>query len=809
MPGRYVCIHGHFYQPPRENPWLEVIELQDSAYPYHDWNARITSECYATNTASHILNPDRKIIDIVNNYSRISFNFGPTLLYWLEHNQPHVYNAIIEADIKSREFFSGHGSAIAQAYNHIIMPLACSSDKETQIVWGIRDFQQRFKRMPEGMWLPETAVDVESLDLLAKHGIKFTILSPRQAAALRRIGETRWHDVDDGRIDPRRAYLCRLPSGRNIALFFYDGYIARDIAFGDLLENGEVMAERILSAFSDDSDEHQLVNVATDGETFGHHHKNGDMALAYCLYRIDEMADVKPVVYGEYLERHPPEYEVRVFEQSSWSCVHGIERWRNDCGCNSGMHNGWHQQWRAPLRGAIDWLRDNLCLLYEDHATGLFSNPWQARNDYIEVILDRTENTVADFLGFHAGRQLSKAESVKALKLLEMQRHAMLMYTSCGWFFDDVSGIETVKIVQYASRAFQLARDVSSICFEAPFVRLLEKCQSNIADIKNGAEAYHRFVKPAMLDLIRVGAHYAVSSLFTDYTEDAKIYTYCARSLIYDRFEMGRQKAAVGKALIRSEITGEEAVICFAVIHLGDHNLSGGVNYFADDTGFESMCLEVKESFQRGDVTGVLNIINRYFESDIYTLWHLFCDEQRDIFGQIFQNTQTEVEGSFRQIYEHHYPIMQAVEGLNLPLPKYFSVVVEFIVNADMLKLLQGEEFSAERLQRLVDEANRWGLVLDKPRLSLAAKDKLAALMHSLLESSDDVSLVENIKNLLHSIKRMSLDVKLRDAQNIFFSAGQKYYFQKKELAAGGDGTAVEWVEMFDRLGESLGVRVA
>ncbi len=808
MSDKYVCIHGHFYQPPRENPWLEAIELQDSAYPYHDWNVRITSECYATNTAAHILNPDRKIIDIVNNYSRISFNFGPTLLCWLELNQPHVYNAILEADQKSMEFFSGHGSAIAQVYNHIIMPLAESRDKETQIIWGIKDFQHRFKRHPEGMWLPETAVDLESLDLLAKHGIKFTILSPRQASKVRRIGETKWCNVEEGKIDPRRAYLCGLPSGRSITLFFYDGFIASDIAFGDLLENGEVMAERILSAFSDDSGAHQIVNVATDGETFGHHHKNGDMALAYCLYRIDEIEGVKPVVYGEYLEMHPPEYEAMIFEQSSWSCVHGVERWCNDCGCNSGMQKGWHQRWRAPLRGAMDWLRDNLCLVYEDHAAGLFSNPWQARNDYIEVILERTDKVVEDFITFHAGRKLTKEEFIKALKLLEMQRHAMLMYTSCGWFFDDISGIETVKVLQYASRALQLAREISSICFEEPFVKLLEKSESNMPDIKNGAEAYQRFVKPSMLDLIRVGAHYAVSSLFTEYTEDTKIYTYSARCLVYDRFEMGRQKAAVGKAFIRSDITGEDAVICFAVIHLGDHNLSGGVKYFTDDGSFQQMCSEIEESFQRGDVAGVLNIINKYFETDIYTLWHLFCDEQREIFQQIFQNTQTEVEGSFRQIYEHHYPVMQAVEGLNLPLPKYFSVVVEFIVNVDILRLLKGEEFSAERLQRLVDETNKWNLVLDKPSLSLAAKDKLTTLMKSLLEMPDDLSLVENIKNLLHSMKSLSLDVNLRDAQNVFFSLGQKQYFLKKDMAASGDEKAVVWVEMFDRLGESLGVRV-
>ncbi len=364
----YICIHGHFYQPPRENPWLEDIELQDSAYPYHDWNERISAECYGPNAASRIFDGIGYITKIPNNYADISFNFGPTLLAWLEQKAPEVYANILQADQISQRRFSGHGSALAQGYNHMIMPLANQRDKYTQVLWGIRDFQYRFQRQPEGMWLPETAVDLETLDIMAELGIKFTILAPRQASRVRPLDQDDWEDVNGEHIDPTRAYLQRLPSGRTINLFFYDGPISKAVAFEGLLDRGEHLAERLLGAVSAERQWPQLIHIATDGETFGHHHKQGEMALSYALDYIKANAEVKLTNYGEYLEKHPPIMEVEIFENSSWSCIHGVERWRKDCGCNSGMHNGWHQGWRQPLREALDWLRDNLAILYEKQA---------------------------------------------------------------------------------------------------------------------------------------------------------------------------------------------------------------------------------------------------------------------------------------------------------------------------------------------------------------------------------------------------------------------------------------------------------
>ena len=520
MMERYICIHGHFYQPPRENPWLEEIEIQDSAYPYHDWNEKITAECYAPNSAARNLDKEGRILNIMSNYDRMSFNFGSTLLSWLEKNDQETYQAILDADRQSMEWRSGHGNAFAQVYNHIIMPLANKRDKRTQILWGIKDFEYRFKHFPEGMWLAETAVDIETLDLLAEYGINFTILSPRQAAKVRRIGTGKWRDVSNARIDPSRAYLYRLPSGRMINLFFYDGPISRAVAFEDLLKRGEDFGNRLLTGFSDTRQWPQILNVATDGETYGHHHKFGDMALAYAVNYIESNGLARITNYGEYLELHPPTHEVQIFENSSWSCIHGIERWRSNCGCNSGGHSGWNQEWRKPLRDALDWLRDRLAFLYENMASEYLKNPWEARDNYIDVILDRSGKNIMRFFDGHTSKSLSSDEKVTVLKLLEIQRHAMLMYTSCGWFFDELSGLETIQVLQYAGRAIQFSEEIFHDNLEDSFKMRLALAKSNVPEHENGAQIYEKLVKPAMIDLKQVGAHYAISSLFEEYIDE-------------------------------------------------------------------------------------------------------------------------------------------------------------------------------------------------------------------------------------------------------------------------------------------------
>ena len=333
---KFICIHGHFYQPPRENAWLEVIEVQDSAHPYHDWNERISAECYGPNAASRILSSNNSIIkNILNNYTRISFNFGPTLLSWMEMYDKETYDAILEADKESVDRFSGHGSAIAQVYNHIIMPLANRKDKETQVIWGIRDFTYRFKREPEGMWLAETAVDTETLEILAEQNIKFTILAPRQAKSVRKIGDANWTSVNDHSVDIKRPYFIKLPSGKSITVFFYNGDVSQSVAFNGLLNDGKRFAKSLIDLFDKDRDEPQLAHIATDGETYGHHHKHGEMALAYSLDYIEKNKNADLTNYAEFIHKFPATWEAEIHENSSWSCVHGVERWRSNCGCRS------------------------------------------------------------------------------------------------------------------------------------------------------------------------------------------------------------------------------------------------------------------------------------------------------------------------------------------------------------------------------------------------------------------------------------------------------------------------------------------
>ncbi|MBI3323445.1 MAG: DUF3536 domain-containing protein [Candidatus Omnitrophica bacterium] len=478
---RFVCIHGHFYQPPRENPWLEEIEPQPSARPYRDWNERITAECYAPNAAA-------------GNYAKISFNFGPTLLSWLERKRPQVYQGILEQDRESRQRFSGHGSAIAQVYNHMILPLANRRDRVTQVIWGMRDFERRFGRKPEGMWLPETAVDLETLEILADQGISFTILAPHQAARVRAPGGG-WRDAGDGQVDTTRAYAAPLPSGRGINLFFYHGRISRAVSFEGLLRDGRQLAHRLEGALSAGPPGPQLVHIASDGENYGHHHPSGEKALAACLQALEAEGTARLTNYGEFLAAHPPAQEAQILEKSSWSCTHGIDRWWSDCGCRTGKHPHWNQAWRTPLRNALDWLRDAVAPLYEAKAGELLRDPWAARDRYIDVVLDRSAESAAGFFREQAARPLAEPERLAALKLLELQRSAMLMYTSCGWFFDDIAGIEAVQVLQYAGRAIQLGEELFAQPLEPRFLEILGAARSNAHGHDDGRRVWERSVR--------------------------------------------------------------------------------------------------------------------------------------------------------------------------------------------------------------------------------------------------------------------------------------------------------------------------
>jgi alpha-amylase/alpha-mannosidase (GH57 family) len=806
---RYVCIHGHFYQPPRENPWFEAVEVQDSAYPYHDWNERITYECYAPNSASRVLDREGKVERFVNNYAATSFNFGPTLLAWLASNAPGVYEAVLRADRESMQRFGGHGSALAQCYSHMIMPLASERDRRTQVAWGIRDFESRFGRLPEGMWLPECAVDTPTLEALAERDIRFTVLAPGQARRVRPAGSATWQDVSGERVDPRRAYICRLPSGRSISLFFYDGAASRGVAFEGLLHSGESLAGRLLSGFAGDRPGPQLVHIATDGETYGHHHRHGDMALAYALRRIEESGAARLTVYAEFLERHPPVDEVEIVEGSSWSCRHGVERWRGDCGCRDGRHPQWRQGWRGPLRDALDWLRDEVAGPYEAEAEALLDDPWKARDDYIDVVLDRSDGRRERFLEEHRARGNGPAATIRALKLLELQRHAMLMYTSCGWFFEDVSGIETVQVIQYAGRVLQLAQELFGDGLEPEFLRRLERARSNVSEQSDGRTIFVNWVRPAEVSLEDVAAHYAISSLFESYGGRSPVYAFeVVREDLTSR-EIGEVRIAVGRARVTSRVTADSITASFAVLHLGDHNVSAGVREFPGEAPYRAMKEDVLAAFDLADFAEVTRRIDRHFGSSTYSLESLFRDERRKVLDQVLDAAVTTVEGVFATVYAREAPLMRFLVSLGSPLPGPFLTAAELYLNASLRReLAHDSELNPERLGSLAEEAERLGVPLDREGLGYRLAARVRAAMFELVDRPDDMGVLHEAERCIAIARASPFPVDLWEAQNSFSEITRSAYEAMRQAAGAGDEGAARWVEQFRALGRQLSMPV-
>ncbi|MBW4037463.1 MAG: DUF3536 domain-containing protein [Acidobacteria bacterium] len=863
QPRRYVCVHGHFYQPPRENPWLETIELQESAAPYHDWNERITSECYAPNGASRIVNKQNQIIRIVNNYARMSFNFGPTLLSWLEDFAPRTYRMIQDADQASAARYSNHGSAIAQVYNHIIMPLASERDARTQIRWGIADFEHRFGRRPEGMWLAETAVSRATLDLLAQERIKFTILAPHQAARIRKLpnatplhepapnalkgtgfspsdsspgqdgasapeADLPWIDTPNATVDTTHPYIVHLDEGRSIAVFFYDGPASRSIAFEGILNDGEAFGRRLVSAFDPNATEPQLSHVATDGESYGHHHRHGEMALSYALHWIEENNLAQPTNYGEFLEKFPPTWEAEVVDDTSWSCAHGVERWRSDCGCNGG-HAGWNQRWRGPLREALDMLRDRTAPLAEAVAAPLLKDLWAARDAYIHVILDRSSDNLDRFFATHATHTLSPAERITAFELLELERHTQLMYTSCGWFFDEIAGIETVQIIAYAGRVIQLAAKLfpnhplfgdSASTLEADFLEILSRAHSNDPSMGNGAEVYRRFVNAGRLDLESVGAHYAISSMFRSYPDSGSIFCFEVQRQSYDTMVSGRGRFAVGRACLRSRITEETEDICFAVLHLGDQNLSAAIKRFrSDDTAaWDDFIANARASIRRANLPELVRYIDAFFSgandgrylppgvqnSSLYSLTSLFADEQHRILRSILNQTLSEVESSLVRIYEEHSTLLDFLAEANVPTPPALAVTASFAINASLRHALEADHYDTAEIARLLRRSRTDHVTLDSDLIAFTADRRMKRAMVQLeaaaeLQTPQSMNTLYETLAIADSLRTLPMEVNLWQAQNIW-----------NDLLRRSDATywSREWRDGFRKIGLALNIAV-
>ena len=794
---KYICIHGHFYQPPRENAWLEVIEMQDSAKPFHDWNERINFECYAPNAAARILDEAGYIKRIVNNYAKISFNIGPTLLSWLQESDPNTYQLILDADKIAQEKFNGHGSAIAQAYSHLITPLANRQDKITQIEWGLKDFESRFGRKSEGIWLAETAVDSETLDILLDYGIKYTILAPRQAKAFRKVGDENWRET--GSIETRRPYWCTLPSGRKIALFFYNGDIAQDVAFKGLLNSGKAFANRFISCF-DDNSEVQLAHIATDGESYGHHHRFGEMALADCLRAVKASGLAKITNYGDYLEMYSPDYEVLIHENSSWSCVHGIERWRSNCGCNSGRA-GWHQLWREPLRNALNWLRDELIPIYEKETSLFVNDVWATRNDYISVILDRSEKNIDAFVERNAVRKLNNEERVHLLRLMEMQRNAILMFTSCGWFFDEISGLETNQITQYACRALDYAVQVADVDLHQEFTRRLSLAPSNVYE--NGAVSYKKYVLPSRINLERTGMHYAAASLFEKFPQRLELFNYICTSEDFERTIAGNYRLVVGKTVIKSRITASEKLFNFAAIYLDQHNIIGNISTEMDDKTFDLMKIQITEAFKSTNLGEVISVMQTFFGLEKYTLYDLFHDEKIKILNLISQKSLIEAENAFRNIYDDNYQLMSSMQNNGLSLPEAYTMAVAYIVNHDLEGFFSQENLPIPELQRLVNELKKWNIKLSNEQsFNLAASERIYLEIKKIEQSESSLEQIWKVNNILSVLQQMDVQLNIWKSQNSFcrivksLNNGEWVFISPK------------WQEAFTTLGGLLKVKL-
>jgi alpha-amylase/alpha-mannosidase (GH57 family) len=805
-PGKhFVCIHGHFYQPPRENPWLETVETQDSAAPYHDWNERICAECYAPNGAARVVNDKNQITRIVNNYARISFNFGPTLLSWLRENAPRTVRMILDGENRSRQRYRGHSSAMAQVYNHMILPLANARDRNTQIRWGVADYESSFGTPPEGMWLPETAADAATLEALATNGIEFTVLAPHQCKRIRPLkGEVEWTDTRNATVDPTRPYLMRFASGASIAIFFYNGPDSRAIAFEGLLDSGDNLAGRLKAGFKD-SPQPQLVHVATDGESYGHHHKYGEMALAYALRLLEQDKTVKLTNYGCFLEQFPPEFECEIVENTSWSCMHGIERWRSDCGCNGGKP-GWNQAWRAPLRKALDELRDALVPLTEREGGKFFNDVWAARDAYIHVVLDRGTESADRFFAAQQTHTLTEPERVQALKLMEMQRHAQLMYTSCGWFFDDIAGIETVQVIAYAARVLQLAQQLfgeQAGLLQPAFLARLSEAHSNVPEAGDGASIYKKSVETMELHLEQVAAHYAISSIFSSFADETDLFCYRVRRISHEIYTSGRGRLALGRAHVASAITGNAQSFSFAVLHFGDQNITAAVKRYddADAAAFEAFSAEAADHVQRANFPEVIRLIDRFYGHADYSLTSLFRDEQRRIVALILNSTLVDIENSLTTIYQDHASLLHYLSQAGLPKPPALTLAAGFAINAGLRRALEGEPIDLPQLRYFLSLAKADQVQLESATLSYIADQRMKRAMLELLMSSGSLEMLDRALAMARTLTELPFDLNLWQAQNIWYEILRTSGYALTSLAA---EERPRWDKEFDELGTCL-----
>jgi len=763
---KYVCIHGHFYQPPREEPWLEEIEFQESAFPYHDWNERITAECYLPNVYAHRVDGDGFILEIVNNYKGINFNFGPTLLLWLKKHRPALLKKIVEADSQSCLIYNSHGNAIAQVYNHIIMPLANIRDKITQIKWGIEAFKYFFGRHPEGMWLAETAVDNETLSIMAKEGIKFTILAPRQADQVRPLIPQKpgthpiWCPVDEATLDITHPYRCYPSKDTAIDIFFYHGSLSQGVSFGGLLQNGDELARRLEAAFYKDGP--QLVSIATDGETYGHHWKFAEMALAYLIYYFSHHPQIKLTNFSYYLTQFPPEYEVRIKENTSWSCAHGVRRWEADCGCNTGAHPDWNQKWRKALRETLNWLRDEIELLFEKEGSRYFHDPWAARDDYIKIILDPSPEVKTAFWHIHGRPSLDTEDKIAALKLLEIQYYGQLMFTSCGWFFDDISGLEPRQNLRYAARVIQLAQDFG-LNLEEGFLWRIKEAKSNLPEYGDGAQIYRTFVKPYVYNFERLGVHFSFNHISDTPPSKTQFYNVEVEVKRHEPHQAGGHLLLFNHLIITHKRTEETKEMITAVLHLGGLDLIGAV--FPPEV---DLCKELEGLFADLSFYEIKDKLeNLPFH---YGIQDIFFDDRRKLALSLVDDKLQGFQNTYASFYEENKSLMFALKGLHISLPPVFVTIAQNVLEEKIFQEYQKELTGQENnLRKFLNEAKTLGIEASPEKIKTLLEDFIKNNLEEILHTLD-ISRVEKIRHALSLYyQTCAPHINLWVIQNIFW----------------------------------------
>ena len=769
-----LVVHGHFYQPPRENPWTEMVEREAGAHPFHDWNERIHFECYRPNAFARVVDQYGRVTRIVNNYAYLSFNFGPTLLSWIERERPVTYRRIVEADRLSQSTRGGHGNAVAQSYHHSILPLANERDRRTEVRWGVADFRRRFGRDPESLWLPETACDDATLSTLIEEGLKYVILSPYQAERVRRPGSQEWTSAGGGAVDPGRPYkyLHRDGSGRSIAIFFYDGQISKAIAFENLLASSHTLVRAFDAAAADG----RLVSVATDGESYGHHFKFGDRCLAYALETVAPAQGLRVTNFGQYLEENPPEFEaeIRGGEGSAWSCAHGVGRWARDCGCHAGAPEGWNQQWRAPLRQALDLLRDDAASKFESDGGELFRDPWAARDAYVELFADPLASR-DEFLERHAARGLSEDEKARALTLLEIQRGALAMYTSCGWFFNDISGIEAVQVLRHAGHVVEQMEGLGQNPPCEGFLEILSAAQSNLKSQGTGADIYRRTVEAARVTPARVAAHLAIFDLFDEgnEVEEGRLAGYHFREVGFQKHRSGRLTLSTGRLALEAARTGSRHEFAFAAMHFGDVDYYCAVKPFTDEEEFAASSEKLWTLFRTASLPVMLRMAQEEFGPEEYGLEHLLPHGRQHVSDVVFGRLVERFLDGYEFVYDENRRVIEMLCAAGLELPAEIRAAVESTMGRRLEKAIRAEPGGAgdyrEALE-VVEEANRLGQRLHRPAATRIFEDSITAGVLGVVENPQPENYLQ-VATLLELATGLNLGPNLERAQEILYEA--------------------------------------